>query len=69
MASANLDLVRSVYAAWARGDYRSAEWAAPEIECVFADGLSRFGGRGKRSGLKLRTKGAVLFDLDLASQD
>jgi ketosteroid isomerase-like protein len=38
MASANLELVRSVCSAWGRGDYSSTEWADPDIEFVFADG-------------------------------
>jgi ketosteroid isomerase-like protein len=38
VASANVDIARSIYAAWERGDLSSAEWAHPEIELVYADG-------------------------------
>ena len=38
MASANVELVKSIYAAWGRGDFSSAAWAHPEIETVVVDG-------------------------------
>ena len=38
MSQENVELVRSTYAAWERGDFSSVEWAHPEIEYVLAGG-------------------------------
>jgi ketosteroid isomerase-like protein len=36
--ASNVEIVRSIYANWERGDYSSAEWADRGIEFVHADG-------------------------------
>jgi ketosteroid isomerase-like protein len=56
VSSANLDLVRSIYAAWERGNFSSAEWAHSEIEFVAADGAET-----GRAGLAATAEGVREF--------
>lgn len=44
-----MEIVRSIYEAWERGDYSSSDWADPAMEWSFAvDGPSPSGGIGVR---------------------
>ena len=59
MSPENVELVRSVYQPWERGDFSSTEWAHPEIEFVMH--------AGPASGSCVGQRG--LADLGLSQQD
>jgi ketosteroid isomerase-like protein len=56
--SANLDLVKSIFTAWEKGDFSSADWAAPDIDFVMAGGLLE--GRWKGISEMTETWGVML---------
>lgn len=43
----HLDLIKSIYADWERGDWSSAEWADPEIEFEMVGGLTEGSWKGR----------------------
>jgi ketosteroid isomerase-like protein len=47
--SENLDLVRSIYGHWERGDFSSMEWAHPDIEYVVVDFVEPITRRGREA--------------------
>jgi ketosteroid isomerase-like protein len=53
MSQENVELVRSICAAWERGDYGTVAWADPEIEFVTVGGVAP----GSWSGLEGMAEG------------
>jgi ketosteroid isomerase-like protein len=51
MSQENVEIVRSIYAAWEHGDFSQDEWADPEIEYVIVEGPAPGSWRG-RAGLE-----------------
>jgi hypothetical protein len=67
MASANLDLVRSIVSSWERADFSSSERADPEIEFVIGDGPEP-AGRTERAGMAEAWRGMLTAWADYRAQ-
>jgi hypothetical protein len=69
--SENLDLVRSIYADWERGDFSRIDWADPDIEFAWPEGLdASSGGRGRRALAEgWRTTMAAWDDLSVSADE
>jgi ketosteroid isomerase-like protein len=59
----NTEIVRAIYAAWAKGDFSDTSWADPGIEFVVGDGPSRGAWHG------LESMGKAWADIMLSFED
>ena len=70
--SENLDLVRSIYADWERGDFSRIDWADPDIEFAWPEGLDALPGprRGRQALAEdWRTTLAAWDDLSMTAEE
>ena len=69
--SENLDLVRSICADWECGDFSRIDWADPDIEFAWPEGLDAGpGGRGRRALAEdWRTTMAAWDNLSLTAEE
>lgn len=64
-----MELVRSIYAAWERGDFGSGEWADPEIEFVRVDGPAPGKWKGSETAAGVREMLSAWDDFRLAADE